>query len=59
MTDFCFENCRFCRSYRIPKLLVHKLIDEIRPFAHNIGLVPLHLQILSVLNFYATGGYQM
>ena len=38
---------------------MHQLIEEIRPFAQNIGLVPLHLQVLSVLNFYATGGYQM
>ncbi|XP_055319316.1 putative nuclease HARBI1 [Sitodiplosis mosellana] len=59
MNPFDLSENLFCRAYRIPKLLVHQLIEEIRPFAQNIGLVPLHLQVLSVLNFYATGGYQM
>lgn len=59
MSEFFSNNIRFCRAYRLPKLLVHQLIEEIRPLARNNGSVPLHLQTLSVLNFYATGGYQM
>lgn len=59
MKAFFSKNLRFCRAYRIPQNLVHLLIEEIRPFVRNRGLVPLHLQVLSVLNFYATGGYQM
>lgn len=57
--DCRLKTLRFCRAYRMPKFLVNQLIEKIRPFARGIGSVPLHLQVLSVLNFYATGGYQM
>lgn len=29
------------------------------PFLNDLGEVPINLQILSVLNFFATGSYQM
>lgn len=48
----------FIRQYRFPQTIVHRLIDEIRPFVHNAGEVPIEIQILSVLNFMASGSYQ-
>lgn len=53
-----FFTNRFIRSYRLPPALALLFIDEIRPFVNNIGEVPFEIQILSVLNFYATGSYQ-
>lgn len=49
---------RFIRTYRLPQPIALLLIGEIQPFAQNIGEIPLEIQILSVLNFYATGSYQ-
>lgn len=45
--------------YRLPPRLAMQLINEIEPFVENIGDVPLHLQILVLLDFYASGSYQL
>lgn len=50
---------RFIRNYRLPQRLARNLIEEIRPIAGNIGEIPLEFQLLSVLNFYASGSYQL
>lgn len=50
---------RFIKQYRLPQTIAFRLIDVIRPFIDDIGEVPLYIQILSVLNFYASGSYQM
>lgn len=42
----------------ISQALARRLVEDIRPFAGNVGDVPLETQILSVLNFYASGSYQ-
>lgn len=52
-------NCRFISQYRLPQALALQLIDEIRPFAENNGDIPLEIQILVVLNFFASGSYQL
>lgn len=49
----------FIKQYRFPQNLAFRLIDEIRPFVANVGDVPLEIQILSVLNFCASGSYQV
>lgn len=45
--------------YRLPQILVHRLVEEIRPHSGELGQVPLHIQFLTVLNFYASGSYQV
>lgn len=46
--------------YRIPPHLVQKLIRKISPFAKDDteNAIPLHLKVLTALNFYASGSYQ-
>lgn len=49
----------FIKQYRLPQILAQRLIQEIRPFVLNDGQIPLHLQVLTTLNFYASGSYQL
>lgn len=49
----------FIKQYRFPQKLAFRLIDTIRPFARNLGEIPLELQVLSVLNFCGSGSYQL
>lgn len=49
----------FIRQYRFPQNIAFKLIDTIRPYARDLGDIPLEIQVLSVLNFCASGSYQM
>lgn len=49
----------FIKQYRFPQNIAFRLIDEIRPFVDNVGDVPLEIQVLAVLNFCASGSYQM
>lgn len=59
LNPFELAETTFIAQYRLPQRLVFELIDEIRGFVDNIGLVPLEIQILSVLNFLASGSYQL
>lgn len=43
----------------MPQRLVFNLIEQIRPFANPTGEIVLEIQILSVLNFLASGSYQV
>lgn len=38
----------FIKQYRFPQQIAFRLIDAIRPFARNLGDVPLEIQVLSV-----------
>lgn len=49
----------FIKQYRFPQILAFRLIDAIRPFVRNFGDISLEIQVLSVLNFCASGSYQM
>lgn len=49
----------FIKQYRFPQNIAFRLIDTIRPFARNLGEIPLEIQVLSVLNFCASGSYQV
>lgn len=50
---------RFTELYRFPIYLAIQLIEEIRPhYDDGIGKIPLHIKVLSALNFYASGSYQ-
>lgn len=49
----------FIALYRMPQYTAFHLIDEIRPFCGENGDIPLELQVLAVLNFLASGSYQM
>lgn len=64
---FCFSRAalilalsRFMERYRMPPHLAQKLIGEISPYVDddNEQRIPLHLRVLSTLNFYAGGCYQ-
>lgn len=59
MNPFELSENSFIGLYRMPQRFVFDLIDEIRPFVDNVGAVPVEIQILSVLNFLASGSYQM
>lgn len=59
LNPFDLPERSFIALYRMPQRLVFDLVDEIRPFAVNIGTIPIEIQILSVLNFLASGSYQM
>lgn len=56
-----FFRCRFQRQYRLTKEWTFELIEEIRPFTNvdRLGEIPLEIQVLCVLNFLASGSYQM
>lgn len=49
----------FMKQYRLPQKIAFRLIDEIRPFAGNFGEITLEIQVLSLLNFCASGSYQL
>lgn len=49
----------FIKQYRFPPTIALRLIDTIRPFAGDLGDISLEIQLLSVLNFCASGSYQM
>lgn len=59
MNPFDLPEKTFIGLYRMPQRFVFDLVDEIRPFVDNIGYVPIEIQILSVLNFLASGSYQV
>lgn len=52
----------FIDNYRLPKSIVHQLIEDIKffvPDTANTLSIPLHLQVLASLNFYASGSHQL
>lgn len=49
----------FIKQYRFPQNIAFRLIDAIRPYARNLGDIPLEIQVVSVLNFCASGSYQV
>lgn len=59
LNPFDMSENLFIKQYRFPQKLAFRLIDTIRPFAENLGEIPLELQVLSVLNFCASGSYQL
>lgn len=54
-----FLNSSFVKQYRMTQRIAFELIDEIRPFADPLGTIPIEIQVLSVLNFFASGSYQL
>ncbi|XP_031328239.1 putative nuclease HARBI1 [Photinus pyralis] len=48
----------FKQMFRLDKVSVMGLIEEIGPHYQNTGSIPLHLKVLTTLNFVATGSFQ-
>lgn len=57
---FIYLFISFMERYRMPPVLVQKLIGELSPFLPDDSdiNIPLHLRVLATLNFFARGCYQ-
>uniref|UniRef100_A0A1B0DHJ9 Nuclease HARBI1 n=1 Tax=Phlebotomus papatasi TaxID=29031 RepID=A0A1B0DHJ9_PHLPP len=62
LNPFEMSEERFMEMYRLPPLLAKKFIEEIEEYAtdnyEDERKIPLHLEVLSLLNFLASGSYQ-